>query len=121
MMATKARATRREWTIFSAHGLVLFCLAGTRDITIREASAALGLTERHVTRIIQELEGAGMLIVTRGAHGRRNTYAVNPHASLRHPTLAHIPLGRIIEAVTTVPADSSRDTGERPEIPAHPQ
>ena len=109
MMATEARASARDWTIFSAHGLVLFCLAGSPDITIREASDALGLTERHVTRIIKDLEGAGMLIVTRGAHGRRNTYAVNPHVSLRHPTLAHIPLGRIIEAVASVPEDTSLD------------
>jgi hypothetical protein len=115
MMATEARARAREWTIFSAHGLVLFCLAGAPDLTIREASDALGLTERHVTRIIQELEGAGMLIVTRGARGRRNTYAVNPHVSLRHPTLAHIPLGRIIEAMASVPNDPSSGGAEGPQ------
>jgi hypothetical protein len=31
--------------------------------------------------------------------GRRNHYAVDPEARLRHPTLAHVPLGRIIAAV----------------------
>ena len=31
--------------------------------------------------------------------GRRNTYALNPDARLRHPTLKHVPLSRIVAAV----------------------
>ena len=42
---------------------------------------------------------AGMVVITRPGPGRRNTYTANSQARLRHPTLAHVPLGRIITAV----------------------
>ncbi len=53
--------------------------------------------EHRVGTIVRELEEAGMVQVNRG--GWRNSYTVNPDAHLRHPTLAHIPLSRLIEAV----------------------
>ena len=65
----------------------------------RKNPSALGFTKRHVSRIIQDLEAGGMVIVQRRGRGYRNAYALNPKARLRHPTLALVPLGRIIAAV----------------------
>ena len=100
-----------DWSFFSSHGLILFYLAGNPDATIRATADALDLTERHVARIIKDLDTAGIVRVER--RGRRNAYALNPEARLRHPTLAHVPLRRIIAAVAPTLAGtangSSRD------------
>ena len=87
----------RTWTIFSSHGHVLFYLAANPDATLRAAADALGLTERRVASIVRDLVEAGMVRGER--QGRRNHYTVDPDARLRHPTLAHVTLGRIIAAV----------------------
>jgi DNA-binding MarR family transcriptional regulator len=66
-----------DWMVFSSHGQVLVYLALFPEATLRQVSDALGLTERHVSRMIQDLEAGGMLTVRRGGPGRRNSYAVN--------------------------------------------
>ena len=86
-----------DWTIFSSHGMVLFHVAANPNSTQRELSDLMGITERQIGRIVKDLASAGFLQVQRV--GRRNTYVVNPNARLRHPTLAHIPLQRIMAAV----------------------
>ncbi len=106
----------RPWTIFSSHGLVLFYLAANPEATQRAVSDALGLTERQVSRVVKDLEAAGMVLVRRQDRPRRNTYAVDPEARLRHPTLAHVPLRAIIAAVASELAVAV----ERPTTPPPP-
>ncbi len=89
--------TPHTWTIFSNHGMVLFHIAAAPNSTLRQLALRLGITERQVATIVKDLAAAGMLKIER--HGRRNSYSINPDAHLRHPTLAHIPLRRIIAAV----------------------
>ena len=72
----------------SHHGLVLFEMAASPDITIREISDTLGITERHVSRIVGDLQEAGIVEVRRV--GRRNEYALSQDARFRHPRLAHV-------------------------------
>jgi DNA-binding MarR family transcriptional regulator len=91
-----------DWSLFSSHGLVLLYLAAHPAATLRAASDALGLTERHVARVLKELEAARLLTVTR--QGGRNAYTVDPTAQLRHPALAHIPLARLVAALAPAPA-----------------
>lgn len=88
---------KREWTILSSRGMVLLHLAAHPDLTQRELAHALSITENRVGTIVGELEAADMVGVDRG--GWRNSYRVNPEADLRHPTLSHIPLRRLIDAV----------------------
>ncbi len=92
---------RRIWTVFSNHGMVLFYVAANPSATLRAISDALGITERQVARIVKDLAEAGMISVER--HGPRNAYTINSAAHLRHPTLAHVPLGPIISALLSVP------------------
>ncbi|MDP9366438.1 MAG: winged helix-turn-helix transcriptional regulator [Chloroflexota bacterium] len=92
---------RPEWTVFSNHGTVLFYVATNPDATLRQISDAVGITERQVGRIVRNLAEAGMVRIER--LGRRNLYAFNPEARLRHPTLAHVPLGPIIAAIASAP------------------
>ncbi len=95
------------WTVFSGHGLVLFYLAGNPHTTQRAVSDALDLTERHVGRLVRDLEAAGMVRVER--RGRRNAYAVNPDARLRHPALGHVRLGRLVAALAPDPEPVAAD------------
>jgi DNA-binding MarR family transcriptional regulator len=92
-------SVRPPWLVFSSHGMVLFYVAANPDATLRATAMALGVTERRVAGIIKDLASAGMVKVER--RGRRNHYVLNPEARLRHPTLSHIPLGRIAAALGT--------------------
>jgi DNA-binding transcriptional ArsR family regulator len=85
------------WTILSSHGLVLFFVAANPDATLRETALALGLTERRVSGVVRDLASAGMVCIER--RGRNNHYVLNPEARLPHPTVSHIPLGRIAAAL----------------------
>ncbi len=89
---------KREWTVLSRHGMVLLHLAANPNLTQRELAYVLEITENWVGTIVRDLEEAGMVHVERS--GRHNSYRVNPDAHLRHPTLSHIPLRRLIDAVS---------------------
>jgi DNA-binding transcriptional regulator GbsR (MarR family) len=85
----------RPWYLISSHGVVLLHIAGNSSPTLREMSEALGLTERRISQIVQDLAEAEYLTVERV--GRRSIYQINQAASMRHPTLQHVKLGDVIE------------------------
>jgi hypothetical protein len=87
----------RDWTYFSNHGHVLFCLAREPTMLLRDVAARVGVTERAVQRIVADLEAAGVLL--RQRDGRRNRYTIEPHAPLRHPNEAHCTVGMLIDMV----------------------
>jgi hypothetical protein len=68
---------------------------------MREMSEALNLTERRIAQVVRDLSDSNLLTVTRV--GRRNSYAVNPDAKFRHPTLSHIRLGNFVNVLTGLP------------------
>ena len=83
-----------SWTFLTNHARVLLCLAEEPDLRLREAAGRIGITERAVQRIVTDLEDAG--IVTRSREGRRNHYAINEDAPLRHPNDAHVTVGAFL-------------------------
>ena len=87
-MKAKAEAKiQPNWTFLSNHAHVLICLAKDSDCRLREIADLVGITERAVHRIIQELEKSGYIKKSRD--GRRNTYAIIPDRPMRHPIEAH--------------------------------
>ena len=88
---------KARWELLSNHGMVLVHLAASPSRTQRDLSYTLGITERQVGRIINELRAADMLRIER--RGRRNSYIINPNARMRHPTLSHIPIRGLVEAL----------------------
>ena len=84
-----------SWTLMNSHGVILFYVAAHPEVTMREMSQDLDLTERRVAQIVRDLADSELLEVKRS--GRRNTYSVNESASFRHPTLRHITLGQFEE------------------------
>jgi DNA-binding Lrp family transcriptional regulator len=87
-----------SWTFLSNHTHVLVCLAAEGDRTVRDIAQKVGITERAVLRIVAELEQGGVL--SRERDGRRNRYAIDPEARLRHPLEAHCRIGDLLALVT---------------------
>jgi predicted transcriptional regulator len=72
----------RTWTFLSHHAQVLLCIARDPDVRLREIATAVGITERAVQGIVNDLADEGYVERTRV--GRRNHYAVNRGMPLRH-------------------------------------
>jgi DNA-binding MarR family transcriptional regulator len=63
------------WGFFTNHALLLLSIAMDNSATVREMAMSLGVTERAVVAILNQLEEEG--IIERQRQGRRNTYAIN--------------------------------------------
>ena len=85
------------WTFLTNHAHVLICIALDLNARIRDIAARVGITERGVQRIINELEEAGYL--THAREGRRNVYRVRATQALRHPMERHHNVGALIDLV----------------------
>ena len=66
---------RPAWQLLSLQALVLLCIARRPNLRVRDIAAQVGVTDRTVTRIITELEDAGM--VYRVRIGRCNHYLID--------------------------------------------
>ena len=86
-----------SWTYLSNHAHVLVCLAQEPDARIRDIAEQVGITERAVVNILNDLDEAGA--ITRSRDGRRNHYEVQSEAALRHPVEAHCTVGDILEVL----------------------
>lgn len=72
-----------SWTFLTNHAQVLICIAHNRRITAREIGKTIGITERAVQRIVDDLAKAGY--ISRSREGRQNSYAVHDEHPMRHP------------------------------------
>lgn len=66
---------------------------------MRDVADLVGITERAVQRIVNELSEAGYLRVTK--EGRRNIYEVHSELPLRHPIEAHRSVGELLGLLKT--------------------
>ena len=90
-----AERDRPTWTFLSNHGHVLMCLAADPDARLRDIAERVGVTERTVFGIVENLEQAG--IVIREKIGRRNTYRIDRSRHLRHEIEASHTVGDLID------------------------
>jgi DNA-binding IclR family transcriptional regulator len=65
------------------HAQVLLAIARNSRSTAKEIAAQVGISERAVQRILDDLEEAGCL--SRFRDGRRNRYEIHLDCPLRHP------------------------------------
>lgn len=75
-----------DWTFLTNHSQVLLCISrncGKERLTAREIAAMVGITERAVQRILEDLEDAGY--ISRFRDGRNNRYEIHPELPMRHP------------------------------------
>jgi DNA-binding transcriptional ArsR family regulator len=73
---------RASWTFLTNHSHVLICLARDPHSRIRDLAEAVGITERAVQGILNDLKEAGCITLTRV--GRRNHYEVIDDRPMRH-------------------------------------
>lgn len=64
-----------SWGFFTNHALLLLSIAIDNSSTVREMAVNVGVTERAVVAILNQLEDGG--IVQRHKDGRRNTYSID--------------------------------------------
>ena len=83
-----------SWTFLSHHAQVLLCIARDPDVRLRDIATAVGITERAVQAIVNDLVDAGY--VDRARVGRRNHYAVHPDVPLRHRLQGDLDAGTLL-------------------------
>lgn len=91
----------KTWTFLTNYTHVLIVLQAEPELTLRKVADRVGITERAVQRIVQELEAEGF--VCRERVGRRNEYKVLTNVPLRHPIESHRTIGDLLDLVAYVP------------------
>jgi predicted transcriptional regulator len=86
---------KTSWTFFSNHGHIYFLIANQSDITKREISSMVGISERAVSGILKDLVDDGYIKQIK--LGRKNNYSVIKNKKLRHNLEDNISLSRLIE------------------------
>lgn len=86
-----------RWTFFSNHAHVLICLYQDSEMVLRELAQRVGITERSVQNIIQDLEEGGY--IERERVGRRNRYHVIHNKHLRHPIEEHCTIDMLVDVI----------------------
>jgi len=87
----------KEWRFLTNYALVLVHLAEHPQITARELSASIGITERAVRKIIADLEAEGYF--RKEKEGRRVRYHINPKLPFRHQTQRDKVIGKLLGAL----------------------
>jgi DNA-binding MarR family transcriptional regulator len=72
-----------DWGFFTNHALLLLAMVLEPGATVREMAAAMGVTERAVVAILNQLEDEK--IVIRDRQGRRNVYTIDLRALRAFP------------------------------------
>lgn len=83
------------WSLITNHGLVLSYISKHPRSTALEIASAVGLTERSIRKIINDLEESGFLV--RRREGRRNRYRIKPSLIISHPSHDEIAVGELLE------------------------
>lgn len=79
------------------HTHVLAILHANPELVLREVAVRVGITERAVQRIVQDLEEGGF--IHREKVGRKNRYQVITDKSLRHPIESHRKIGDLLKLI----------------------
>lgn len=95
--AASETAATKGWTFLTNHAHVLIVLHTEPDLVLREVAMRVGITERAVQRIVQDLEDEGFVLRTKV--GRKNRYEVRTQAALRHPIESHREIGDLLNLI----------------------
>jgi DNA-binding IclR family transcriptional regulator len=87
-----------EWTFLTNHAQVLLCIARNGRLTAKEIAGTVGITERTVQRILDDLEDAGY--ISRFRDGRKNRYEIHQELPMRHPAQSGRAIRDLLELIT---------------------
>jgi predicted ArsR family transcriptional regulator len=96
-VAEQETTIEEGWTFLTNHSHVLICLARDPDLRLRDLAEAVGITERAVHGIVNDLEAAGF--ITKRREGRRNHYEIVRGGSMRHRVEAGHTVGELLDAM----------------------
>lgn len=85
----------RNWTFLTNHLHVILCLHRDTATTVRNLALSIGITERSVQRILNELVEVNA--ITRERDGRRNIYKIDYKHRLRHQLEKNHSIGELLE------------------------
>lgn len=83
-----------RFDFFTNHAHVLLLISRDSELRMRELAAEIGITERAVQRIVEDLTVSGYLVVTKD--GRRNRYKVEMEMPLPHRVESHRKVGELV-------------------------
>ena len=98
------------WTFLTNHAHVLLCVWEDSEARVRDIAPRVGITERAVQRILQELESEQYL--QRERVGRRNRYRVRADRPFRHSVEDHRPVSLLLDLI--VRRKAPRPAGRAP-------
>jgi len=84
-----------ELHLLTNHGRALLCVADDPDARLRDIAQMLGITERRVFGIVNELADAGYVVKERV--GRRNRYVVQRHLPVPGALQEGRAIGEVLE------------------------
>ena len=87
------------WTFLTNHAHVLLSVWEDPEARVRDIATRVGITERAVQRILQELESDSYLV--RERVGRRNRYRVRAERPFRHPVEDHRPVSLLLDVISS--------------------
>ncbi|MDX1961206.1 MAG: ArsR family transcriptional regulator [Leptospiraceae bacterium] len=96
----KSKTTNKKnhhWTFLSNHSHVIVCLHRDPEIRLKDISALVGITERAVQAIINDLLTADVLKIEK--MGRRNKYILNLDYPLRHQLENKRKIGELLRLI----------------------
>ena len=97
-MPGQSTSRQKQWTFFSNHGHAIILLYQNPELTVREMSQIIGITERALLSILADLQEYGCLSVKKD--GRRNRYKVLGSVKFRHSVESHMSLNHLLELFT---------------------
>lgn len=92
----RRKETGRNWSFLTSHALALVEVTRTPDATVRVLAERTNLTERQMHRVLDDLVAAGYISRTRV--GRRNHYSTDLEQPMRHPSIEHHLVAKLIAA-----------------------
>ena len=88
-----------SWTFLTNHAHVMVCIAQNPEVRLAEIARLVGVGERAVHSIVQDLVDAGYAVRTKS--GRHNVYEVRLDRPLRHPLEAGHQIIEVFGPLTT--------------------
>jgi len=105
-----------SWTFLTNHSHVLICLSRDPDLRLRDLAQLVGITDRAVSTLIDELEAAGY--VKRTKVGRRNRYEVHADGPMRHQVERGHQIGELIDVMGPVYDDEDPESSSSRSSPS---
>ena len=108
-MTSRDNSADESWTFLTNHSHVLICLARDSSLRLRDLADEVGITERAVQGIVNDLEAAGF--VRKRREGRRNHYTIERDGPMRHRVEAGHTVGELLDAMAQSMAPAEPASG----------